>query len=385
MQIQTGLEPLADRRQSTALKLSKRLLRDDGFWKNYIPVFPRLKTQRTFLTLTRELSDRYKIPDADRVPLFRPPIFQNNIYRADCCLDLILPVSKKISTDSELKMATLATIDEHYPSSVWFHVYTDGSAVDAIRNGGAGVYSKSFRICQAVGKYYNSYNGEVASVQLALEEIRKGNENNIVFFIDSQASIRSLSSIAPSSIGSVYLCQMAISSLLEEGRQIVLQWIPSHCGIAGNDAADKLANAGSDLQQPSPALEYHTVKRLIKSNIASYRRNVYKICIKGKAWASLLTKSIPCNLHRAVGVANFRLKTGHDYLQKHLHRLDLKDSPICSFCGLEDMTGDHLYTCPGLSDVAIRNSAEDDFSFTSRLYWAARQRLIVEKPRSGVG
>jgi hypothetical protein len=37
---------------------------------------------------------------------------------------------------------TLEMIDRRYPHSEWTHVYTDGSATEAVRNGGSGVYVK---------------------------------------------------------------------------------------------------------------------------------------------------------------------------------------------------------------------------------------------------
>ncbi|GFW61764.1 hypothetical protein TNCV_3706991 [Trichonephila clavipes] len=43
----------------------------------------------------------------------------------------------------------------------------------------------------------------------------------------------------------------------------------------------------------------------------------------GKGWNVLLNKSsrVSSSLPRSVGAACFRLLTGHDYLQRHLHRI----------------------------------------------------------------
>ena len=40
--------------------------------------------------------------------------------------------------DNIKKQQTLANIDEHYPHESWIHVYTDGSATNAVQDGGAG-------------------------------------------------------------------------------------------------------------------------------------------------------------------------------------------------------------------------------------------------------
>ncbi len=97
---------------------------------------------------------------------------------------------------------------------------------------------------------------------------------------------------------------------------------------------------------------------------------------------------IPHDMPRPVGVANFRIITGHDFLLKHLHRFGLADSPACPLCSSNfDMSGEHLYGCPGLADVVATNAAKDfgHFLYVSELYWAARNRLLAAMSRSGVG
>ena len=42
------------------------------------------------------------------------------------------------------------------------------------------------------------------------------------------------------------------------GVQVRLQWLPSHCGVPGNEHADKLAELGSQMpQQVAPRLRHH--------------------------------------------------------------------------------------------------------------------------------
>ena len=41
-----------------------------------------------------------------------------------------------------LKALTLETLDQNYPSESWAHIYTDGSAENAVRNGGRGIYMR---------------------------------------------------------------------------------------------------------------------------------------------------------------------------------------------------------------------------------------------------
>ncbi|XP_066902852.1 uncharacterized protein [Halyomorpha halys] len=156
----------------------------------------------------------------------------------------------------------------------------------------------------------------------------------------------------------------------KRGRAIALQWIPGHAGIDGNEQADKLAKRGCAENQPVLPLTYRTVKSLISSYCKDRTNARHQVQAEGKKWESLLDKDkrIPGNLSRAEVVACFRLETGHDLLQKHLHRIGIVDSPKCPLCNMGDMDGDHLLACVGLEDV---EQDADQLRGRVKLYWTA--------------
>ena len=78
----------------------------------------------------------------------------------------------------------------------------------------------------------------------------------------------------------------------------VLQWVPSHCGISGNEKADNLAKQGSRDNHTNRPVSIEETTTIIKS-ILRNRGN---------------TRDNYPNLSRKEQVIIFRLRTGHNRL-----------------------------------------------------------------------
>ena len=117
--------------------------------------------------------------------------------------------------------------------------------------------------------------------------------------------------------------------------RVILQWIPSHCGIFGNEEADRQAKSGSEKEQNNNKATYKEMQTLIK---ALHRPTQFRDGYHG--------------LSRSEQVCIFRLRTGHNRLNKHMHsRFKLVESPKCS-CGAAEQTAEHiLQECPNFEDL----------------------------------
>ncbi|GFX15948.1 hypothetical protein TNCV_522551 [Trichonephila clavipes] len=65
-----------------------------------------------------------------------------------------------------------------------------------------------------------------------------------VVFCDSKAAIFDVDPNYPPVFSNTFDCKILLQSLSE---QIVLQWIPRHCGVTGNEFSDHLTKKGASI------------------------------------------------------------------------------------------------------------------------------------------
>ena len=66
-----------------------------------------------------------------------------------------------------------------------------------------------------------------------------------VIFCDSKVAILAVNSNTNPTSSDIIECKNLLRGLYVFSKQVVLQWIPGHCGVAGNERADYLAKQGT--------------------------------------------------------------------------------------------------------------------------------------------
>ena len=230
--------------------------------------------------------------------------------------------TKDEHSDVSKRALTLAMLEERYPQEAWIRAYTDGSATNAVWRGGAGVYIQfpdGRRQARAIptGLHCTNYRAEVEALVHAANTIKEAAHpcSQVVLLTDAKSVLEAASNL-PQLQGALHDITCT---------RLVLQWIPSHCGIRGNEEADRMAKLGADKEQTTNNISLPEMNTIIKTLFRTPQS----------------TDSYH-QLTRQEQVIIFRLRTGHNRLNCHMNkRFRLAPSPRCP-CGEADQTAEHV-------------------------------------------
>ena len=340
-----GIEPLEKRCDHKVLvqcEKLKRLSSHPLHEKLRQPTKNRLKRQslnHQSKELSRAQGDLLDIPSEPLVaPNFRPD------ERASPQIIMSVPgIMSRDQLPAHLKALTQAMVEDRYPPSVWTHVYTDGSAEEAVRNGGSGVFTRFpdgsvSQLSVPAGKLCSNFRAEVQAISTAAEFLTECGKrlDHIVIFTDSISTLQALNSADPDQM--IQHLQSSLDRLSALTQELTLQWVPAHVGVAGNEEADRLAKAGSQLPQPQHPATYMEMKTLLRSCFKTQKTHSNN---RYQAHLDPIKR-----IDRWQQTIIFRLRTGHCGLNAHLKRIGISDTSLCA-CGQADQTPDHvLQKCP---------------------------------------
>ena len=310
---------------------------------------------------------------------------------------LLPTISKELSQKGDkstppniLKTIANETIDRIPTEAI--KAYTDGSAINATRNGGYGSYisipqlQEPISIYGPCGRYCNNYDAEVIAIKKTIDKIEQELEianvipKDLFILTDSQSALDSIENFKDESSKQIEdLLQICHNTSLRYEINITLQWIPGHCGIYGNEKADALAKLGSNMPQKDETVSYSTAKSLAKEHSKASWKNLWIQNDKGRA----LFKHQPApnpkdainQLERKHQCNIFRLRTEHALLNKHRNRLDPLAPPHCRHCNHPYETVEHhLLYCGQLKD--FRRKLLPENPTISNCLYGNRDQLI---------
>lgn len=137
-----------------------------------------------------------------------------------------------------------------------------------------------------------------------------------------------------------------------QGIEVVLAWIPGHCGIQGNVTVDLCAKDAID----SGTLDHYVVFSsdlipLARQSLSYHWQDHFNMASvnKGKYYADIQVTVPPKpwffkfkDINKRTASTVCRLRLGHSCTPVHLAKLHIRDSSVCE-CGLDEGSPDHIF------------------------------------------
>ena len=305
----------------------------------------------SFRSTAKELEVKYIPSDAqNRLPIdISSPQPWGNKRHVEVHHNLDDESQHKADVPNEvLRSRALERLSEH--DADWV-IYTDGSAEESTMNGGcAAIITNSImgsilhpHVVETIKRkgraLTSSYEEEKAAMEAAVTWVESNIRRNSKVLICTDCK-----SLCQTLCDPLFCTVTDLRDRMERALpEIVVQWIPAHVGIPGNELADKAAKEACTLSGPPCRISHSSIKSHIKQSIKDGEilhertRKIYK------DYRPKSDRKI-CNT-RADQSLLARLRSGHHLsFRSYKHRNDQVTDPHCLFCPGEEHNLEHWLT-----------------------------------------
>ena len=172
-----------------------------------------------------------------------------------------------------------------------YEVYTDGSEMNE-RMGAAGAINRHFQndetTCRQLSKRLpdNStiFSAEATAISLALNYYQHMGpvHHDVVVYSDSMSCLQA---IEGEDTENPFICHIMnlLWSFSDKGTGVLFCWVPSHCGIDGNERVDQLAKESLDQDKdPRASVQYTAMKPLVSPYIQKLVQTKWDVAVHGR-------------------------------------------------------------------------------------------------------
>ncbi|KAJ5183270.1 hypothetical protein N7492_000886 [Penicillium capsulatum] len=213
--------------------------------------------------------------------------------------------------------------------------------------------------------------------------VNKGRTTTATILCDSRSALQAIQSVRnKSGQRIVHAILQAATEVQAEGIVLRLQWVPGHCGNAGNDAADRLAKEAA---HPSKTHSFRPLltreRAFIRGNIAAQWEQEWKSSTKGghlrKVDSNLpatYTRKLYGSLPRNRAYLLMQLRSGHNWLSTYAKTRGFRDDDQC-MCGAQETVVHVLVDCPSLRELRreLRREVGNAFNSMSSLLGGSKE------------
>ncbi|XP_035227611.1 uncharacterized protein LOC118199857 [Stegodyphus dumicola] len=254
--------------------------------------------------------------------------------------------------------------------------YTDGSKQDA-GVGSAFLLTHHNEVITSWKGHLQPHNSifqaEALAILKAIAHAARFNYRSPIICTDSQSTLHAIKNHRHTSP-----IIKDIQSLLQQHRSnpARLIWVKAHVGLAGNEAADALANEAATnheaIEVNLPAPSSYLKSQLTRATITAWQRD-WDSCDTGRRAHIFLPKVSTSRLCSIPPLTRFI--TGHGPFPTYYHRHGISTTDIC-ICGQEGNPNHYLFACPLTSAMHLPEPTTDLDAF---LRFTVKNRAVVNK------
>ena len=288
-------------------------------------------------------------------PLIIPPWL---IPKIDICFKLS-EKSKSKCTIEELKQSFY----EHKHISR-ISMFTDGSK--SVNGTGAGVVVFGNCSNTSVNNVYESYriklnklasvfSAELVAIENAVNSLKKANNTTCTIYSDSMSALQAILQY-DSRNQIVQNIHILLLKLKEHNTFVKFCWVPAHCGIKGNEIADKTAKESIKFSKRcyNPIL-LSDIKAFLKQQVANKWKEGWLSRVNNKLLgvdSKIGKKDFSGFDNRIEEIKYTRLRLGHTKIT-HKFRLLGETQPECDVCNCPLTVNHFLVECPKYEIIRI--------------------------------
>ncbi|KAF8824882.1 hypothetical protein HHX47_DHR7000710 [Lentinula edodes] len=292
---------------------------------------------------------------------------------------------RKLVEDHNSKLSTLQSQSHN------LCIYTDGSLkpIHRVRKTGAGLVAyqnneEIFSRSIGLGVHAEAYDGEIVALSYAAGMAANlSSQNNMIthwqFFTDSASSIDTIFDTLPKP-GQGY-CSNFYRKIVEFldmdiTHTVEVAWVPSHTGIRGNEQADFLAKAGTELVNEAIwGRSLSNAKRINQVRAEREWRKIWEsrstyghFAVANRIVPSLKPSERLKETTRELFSRLTQCRTGHAFIGEYYLQFVPGENVDCP-CGIELQTREHiLRACPKYEEYRyILKRISDDICLTDIL------------------
>lgn len=359
LQVESGDPPLHLRRQYLSSRFLYRALQFSQH--QLIPKLQQLSHFFTTCSYWKHKQPPYLVLSYNEYKTLAAPTYQSPLLPIFNCTYQSLISAPSVyfdlnidSSSSHANVYFNSIVDDRWQG--WHQIYTDASKHSPKGFVGVGIYHKQFDIVQKI-KFppeTSVFTGECYGIVKALEYVLLMKLKRTVIFSDSMSSLQSLIKFPFRSKKNYPLtidCRVKLFQCSSRGYLVNFAWIPSHCGITGNEHADNLANEAVESGDVFPFNNFcHDLFALPKIHLNENwaKEWDYTSTVKGRYYR-FIQKNIPIKpwyfkikLSKRATSVLIRMRLGHTCTPAHLARMKIINDAFCS-CGDEFGDLNHLF------------------------------------------